>query len=72
MKDVLPKKAEWLKDRAICFKPNENKVCTEKGDTIEYDIMIIAIGLELYWNKVNRLKYNYLHHYFLHVDNELI
>ncbi|XP_012218293.1 sulfide:quinone oxidoreductase, mitochondrial [Linepithema humile] len=52
MKDVLPKNAKWLKTSVVGFQPDVNKVLTHNGDTIQYDIMIVAIGLELYWDKI--------------------
>ncbi|XP_032690106.1 sulfide:quinone oxidoreductase, mitochondrial isoform X2 [Odontomachus brunneus] len=52
MKDVLPKNAKWVKDSVIGFQPNVNKVLTHNGDTIEYDMMVVALGLQLYWDKI--------------------
>ncbi|KYM86081.1 Sulfide:quinone oxidoreductase, mitochondrial, partial [Atta colombica] len=52
MKDVLPKKAKWLRTSVVEFQPDANKVSTDHGDTIQYDIMIVALGLQLYWDKI--------------------
>ncbi|XP_043279337.1 sulfide:quinone oxidoreductase, mitochondrial isoform X2 [Venturia canescens] len=52
MKNVLPKNAQWIKDSVMAFEPDNNKVITSNGDTIEYDIMIVAMGLQLLWDKV--------------------
>lgn len=52
MKEVLPKKAKWLKASVVGFQPDVNKVSTHHGDTIQYDIMIVALGLQLHWDKV--------------------
>lgn len=52
MKDVLPKNAKWIKDSAVGFQPDANRVTTHNGDTIEYKIMVVALGLQLYWDKV--------------------
>ncbi|EFN77650.1 sulfide:quinone oxidoreductase, mitochondrial isoform X2 [Harpegnathos saltator] len=52
MKDVLPKNAKWLKDSVVGFQPNVNKVLTHNGDIIQYDRMIVALGLQLYWDKI--------------------
>lgn len=52
MKDILPQNAKWLKDSVVGFQPDVNKVLTHNGDTIEYDMMIVALGLQLYWDKV--------------------
>ncbi|KAH0947386.1 hypothetical protein HN011_008901 [Eciton burchellii] len=55
MKDVLPKNATWIKASVVGFQPEANQVTTHNGDTIEYEIMIIAIGLQLYWDKISGL-----------------
>ena len=53
MKSVLPPKAQWIKDEVTCFEPDNNRVNTAKGDVVHYEHMIVAMGLELYWNKVS-------------------
>lgn len=52
MSSVLPKKAKWLQSVVTAFKPNENQIETESGEVIEYELMIIAVGLQLYWDEV--------------------
>lgn len=52
MESVLPKKAKWLKDSAASFDPKANEVITAKGDIIEYDLLVIAVGLQLNYDKV--------------------
>lgn len=45
MKEVMPDKATWIKDKATGFKPDENKVSTEKNGDIEYKYLIVSPGL---------------------------
>lgn len=52
MKKVLPAKAQWIQDSVAKFDPDKNQVVTEKGDVIEYELMIVAMGLTLNWDKV--------------------
>lgn len=52
MASVLPKKAKWIKDAATIFNPNGNEVITKHGHTISYDLLIIAVGLQLNYGKV--------------------
>lgn len=52
MESVLPKKAIWIKDSAVQFNPNANEVITKLGHTIKYDIVVIAVGLQLNYDKV--------------------
>lgn len=52
MKDVLPGLAKWLKDSVSEFDPAQNLVRTKNGDTIEYDQMLVATGLELKYDQI--------------------
>ncbi|XP_063985579.1 sulfide:quinone oxidoreductase, mitochondrial [Diachasmimorpha longicaudata] len=52
MDNVLPKKSQWIKDSVTSFEPESNTVRTNNGDTIQYDLMIVAMGLQLYWAKI--------------------
>lgn len=52
MSTVLPKKAKWIKDAAAKFNPNANEVVTKQGHIISYDILVIAVGLQLCYGKV--------------------
>lgn len=49
---VLPKDVNWIKDSAVKFNPEENLVITAEGHEITYDILIVAVGLQLNYNKV--------------------
>ena len=51
MKNVLPKNAEWLKDAVVGFDPENCKVTTT-NHTIQYEILIVALGLQTNWNEV--------------------
>lgn len=53
MKDVLPTSAKWLKNSAVEFDPKSNTVTTDNGDIIEYDYLLVAMGLQTYYNQVN-------------------
>jgi sulfide:quinone oxidoreductase len=52
MDDVLPKDALWLKDTVTEIDPKKNEVTTEKGDTVKYEYMVVATGIELDFDKV--------------------
>lgn len=53
MKDILPKKAKWVKDSVSSFQPKDNSVTTKEGHTISYDYMIVATGLQLNYDAVS-------------------
>jgi NADH dehydrogenase FAD-containing subunit len=52
MKSVLPANAKWIQDAAAKFEPESNLVMTKNGDTIEYDFLLVAMGLQLRFEKV--------------------
>uniref|UniRef100_A0A2A4JSL8 Sulfide:quinone oxidoreductase, mitochondrial n=1 Tax=Heliothis virescens TaxID=7102 RepID=A0A2A4JSL8_HELVI len=49
---VLPTNCQWVKDSAKSVLPNENKVITSRGDVINYEYLIIAVGLINDYEKV--------------------
>ncbi|KAG5877839.1 hypothetical protein JTB14_036974 [Gonioctena quinquepunctata] len=51
-RDVLPKNSTWIQDKAVEYNPSTNIVQTEKGHIIEYDYLLIAVGLELRFDKI--------------------
>ncbi|KAE8752624.1 hypothetical protein FOCC_FOCC000746 [Frankliniella occidentalis] len=55
MGSVLPKDATWVKDEAVSFTPEENLVKTKNGSCIKYDMLVLALGLQLNFNKVEGL-----------------
>lgn len=52
MKSVLPSKARWMRDTAVFFEPHENRIHTKHGHTISYDVLVVATGLQLNYDKV--------------------
>ncbi|XP_062135229.1 sulfide:quinone oxidoreductase, mitochondrial [Drosophila sulfurigaster albostrigata] len=56
MADVLPKKAKWMREAACEFDPDSNTVKTSGGNTIKYDMLLIATGLQLNYEKIPGLE----------------
>lgn len=52
MKSVLPSSAKWIKDSAVQFDPDNNTVYTDDGDKIEYEILVIGMGLKLNYDQI--------------------
>lgn len=52
-KDVIPKGTKWIKSGAAKFEPKKNTVIAENGDTIEYDYLLVSLGLELHYEQVH-------------------
>lgn len=53
MKNVLPRNAKWIKDAVAGFSPTKNYVTTKSGHTIEYDVLVVAVGMQLNYDKVS-------------------
>ena len=47
MRDVLPRKVTWVQDSVQRFDPSDNSLMTQSGDTIKYEWLVMAAGLQL-------------------------
>ncbi len=54
--DFIPKGAEWIQDAVETFQPELNKLTCKSGKVIEYDVLIVAPGIQLDWQKIEGLK----------------
>jgi sulfide:quinone oxidoreductase len=55
-KDLIPKGATWIKDRAVTLDPDKNAVCTSEGIRVEYDCLIVCPGIQVDWHLIKGLK----------------
>lgn len=55
MESLLPKGANWLKDSVTTFEPENNRLVTESGDVVNYEFLVVAMGLELRYEKIKGL-----------------
>ncbi|MCB9101542.1 MAG: NAD(P)/FAD-dependent oxidoreductase [Anaerolineales bacterium] len=55
---LIPPGATWLKDAVTEFLPDQNQVKTRSGQTIGYEFLVVAPGIQLNWDKVKGLKGN--------------
>jgi sulfide:quinone oxidoreductase len=53
--ECMPKKATHIQARVTAFRPEENIVETDNG-TFTYDYLVVALGIQLDWDKVKGLK----------------
>ncbi len=56
MIDVMPDQATWIRDSIATFDPENNRVETKSGKTLEYEILVVAAGIQLDWDKVDGLR----------------
>ena len=54
--DFVPKGVKIIKDKVIGFDPNHNSVTTAGGETVSYDYLIVATGLQLDFERIKGLE----------------
>ena len=50
--DLMPAGVEWVKEMVSEFDPEANAIVTDAGQRIEYDYLIVAIGLQLDFGQI--------------------
>lgn len=53
---VMPKGVTWVKWRVAGFDPEGNKLLLEGGETLGYDYLVVAPGIQLNWHEIAGLK----------------
>lgn len=56
--DYIPDGAQWLQTKVASFDPDNNRVTMEDGSEHSYDILVVAAGIQLDWDKIKGLKGN--------------
>jgi sulfide:quinone oxidoreductase len=52
MASVMPKGVTWHRQAAASFQPDNNQVKLADGSTVTYDVLIVAPGIRLAWEKI--------------------
>jgi len=55
-RDLIPSGVTWIEEAATAFDPDHNQVTTSGGQTLTYDVLIVAIGLTLAWDRIEGLR----------------
>jgi len=53
---VMPNGVTWVKWRVAGFDPEGNKLLLEGGETLGYDYLVVAPGIQLNWHEIAGLK----------------
>lgn len=53
---VIPKGVAWLQDSVREIRPEENAVITASGESIGYDYLVVAPGLQVNWGQIEGLE----------------
>jgi sulfide:quinone oxidoreductase len=51
-KDFIPPGVTWIRDRVAALDPENDSLTTEGGETIGYDFLVIAAGMQLDWDRI--------------------
>ncbi|WP_370566364.1 FAD/NAD(P)-binding oxidoreductase [Cyanobium sp. LEGE 06113] len=54
--DVIPSGVQWIRAGAAAFDPERAVVTSTEGEAIHYDVLIVAAGLRLCWEKIEGLS----------------
>lgn len=54
--EFIPEGVTWIQDGVASFDPESNTIETLDGNTIGYDYLIVAAGIQINWDKIPGLK----------------
>lgn len=54
-RDLIPSGVTWIQAAARGLDPDRNQVTTSDGQTLHYDVLIVATGLTLAWDRIKGL-----------------
>ena len=54
--DLIPAGVTWIRDAVAGFDPDRNLVSTASGQSLGYDVLVVATGLQLCWDKIKGLS----------------
>src|SRR5688572_32733658 len=54
--DVMPKGVKWIKQKVVSFQPESSSIVLDNHETIGYDFLVVAPGIQLNWNEIKGLK----------------
>lgn len=53
---LIPSGATWIRDSVAQFAPEQNRITTTSGKAISYDYLVIALGIQIDWDKIPGLR----------------
>ncbi|AUX70426.1 pyridine nucleotide-disulfide oxidoreductase [Porphyrobacter sp. HT-58-2] len=56
MASVMPRGVTWVKQACAGFQPDNNTVTLGDGSTLTYEVLIVAPGIRLAWEKIEGLE----------------
>ena len=52
----IPSGADWIQEHVAEFRPDENAIVTSSGRKITYGQLVVALGIQVDWDKIPGLK----------------
>jgi sulfide:quinone oxidoreductase len=52
----IPSGADWIHEHVAEFHPDSNYIVTREGRKIGYEFLVVALGIQIDWNKIPGLK----------------
>lgn len=57
----IPNGADWIQESVAEFQPDQIAIVTSSGRTITYDYLVVALGIQIDWDKIPGLKHGLGH-----------
>ena len=54
--DFIPPGVNWIQEYVSSFDPENNMVLLNNGEKISYDILVVAAGIQIDWDRIPGLK----------------
>jgi sulfide:quinone oxidoreductase len=55
---LIPARVQWIQDAVTKFDPDNNIILTRDGRRISYNQLVVALGIQLDWDRIKGLKEN--------------
>lgn len=52
---LIPEGVHWIRESAAGFDPDSNTLTTSGGNKLSYDVLIVATGIKLCWDRIKGL-----------------
>ncbi|WP_084696253.1 NAD(P)/FAD-dependent oxidoreductase [Salisaeta longa] len=52
MQEVIPPHVKWIKDAAVSFEPEENRLGLRSGEKLSYDYLVVCPGIQVDWDAI--------------------
>lgn len=56
MEDLIPAGVSWIHQAVQSFDPDNNLILLQNNESVSYDILIVAAGIQQDWNKIKGAK----------------